>query len=335
MIKVGLVGFGLSGRWLQAPFFAVHGAFHLKSIVTSQAIPKEIFPATQKAASFDDLLADKEIDLISICTPNYTHFDYAKKALNASKHVLVEKPMTATYDEAMELIELAKSKGKVLSVYQNRRFDSDFMTVQKILKEGFIGKAHTYEANYDRYKPALHTKKWKEEEQPGSGVMFDLGSHLIDQAIYLFGTPKEVSGEVYAQREGSQIDDAFDLKLIFEDIRVYIKSSLLVKEERPRYIVHGSAGSFYKSGIDLQEDHLKQGFLPGQAGFGEESSRYDGDLTSNFSGLEVTAKIKTLTGNWLYLYDNLAQAITEKAELIIKPEQVAEQIKIIESVKKA
>lgn len=333
MIKVGLVGFGLSGRWLQAPFFSVHPAFHLKSIVTSQEIPKEIFPQTGRVNSFEELLADNELDLISICTPNFTHFEYAKRVLEAGKHVLVEKPMTATYEESQILIELAKSKNKVLTVYQNRRFDSDFMTLQRVIQAGMLGDLHSYEARYDRYKPELHTKQWKEETSPGSGILYDLGSHIIDQAIYLFGSPDAIEGEVFIQREGSKIDDAFDIRLAFGKVRVMLKSSLLMKEQAPRYSVHGLAGSFFKKGIDVQEDHLKAGYLPGMEGFGLEPEEQNAEIYTNLAGLEFKGTIDTVKGNWLYLYQNLAEAIAGKAEIIIKPEQVAEQLRIIEKVR--
>ncbi|SOE19523.1 Predicted dehydrogenase [Spirosomataceae bacterium TFI 002] len=333
MIKVGLVGFGLSGRWLQAPFFSVHPAFHLKSIVTSQEIPKEVFPLTGKASSFEELLADPELDLISICTPNFTHFEYAKRVLEAGKHVLVEKPMTATYEEAQILVELAKSKNKVLTVYQNRRFDSDFMTLQRVIQSGMLGEIHTYEARYDRYKPDLHTKQWKEATTPGSGILYDLGAHIIDQAIYLFGTPDEVDGEVFIQREGSQIDDAFDIRMVFGKVRVMLKSSLLMKEQAPRYAVHGLSGSLIKNGIDVQEDHLKAGYLPGMEGFGIEPENQNAQIFTNIAGLELKGTIDTMQGNWMYLFQNLADAIEGKAEIIIKPEQVAEQIRIIEKVR--
>lgn len=333
MIKVGLVGFGLSGRWLQAPFFSVHPEFHLKSIVTSQTIPKDIFPNSKQVSSFDELLADTDLDLISICTPNFTHFEYAKKVLEAGKHVLVEKPMTATYEEAQILIDLAKSKNKVLTVYQNRRFDSDFMTLQQVIKSGMLGEVHTYEARYDRYKPDLHTKQWKEETKPGSGILYDLGAHIIDQAIYLFGTPDEIEGDVFTQREGSKIDDAFDIRLVFGKTRVTLKSSLLMKEPAPRYSVHGLAGSIFKNGIDVQEDHLKAGYLPGMEGFGIEPEDQNAEIYTNLAGLEFQGTIKTLQGNWMYLYQNLAEAIYGKAELIIKPEQIAEQLRIIEKVR--
>ncbi len=335
MITVGLVGFGLSGRWLQAPFFVLNPNFKLKSIVTSQEITQELFKDTQNAPSMDALLADPEIDLISICSPSSTHFDYCKKALEAGKHVLVEKPMTATYEQALELIEIAKKANKTLMIYQNRRFDGDFMTVQRVIQAGVLGDILSYEARWHRYSPILNPKPWKEAIAPANGAIYDLGAHLIDQSIYLFGVPEKVSGDTFTQREGSSIQDAFNMSMDYGKLKVKLSSSLMVKEFEPRYVVHGTKGSFIKHGLDPQEDHLKAGYLPGMDGFGYEAKENDGKLTTNLAGMEMKASISTFQGNWMYLYDNLADVILNGAEPIIKPEEVAEQIRIIEEVIKS
>jgi predicted dehydrogenase len=333
MITVGLVGFGLSGRWLQAPFFALNQNYKLKSIVTSRPIEDQLFEGTTPAASIDELIADDEIDLISICTPSNTHFDYAKRSLEAGKHVLVEKPMTATYQEALELIKISRKAGKALMVYQNRRFDGDFMTVQRVIQSGVLGDIHTYEARWHRYNPILNPKPWKEVVAPANGIIYDLGAHLIDQAIYLFGNPIAVSGEVFTQREGSSIDDAFNMNMDYGKVKVKLSSSLMIKDFEPRYSIHGTKGSFIKYGLDSQEDHLKAGYLPGMQGFGAEAPENDGKLTTNLAGMELEGTISTFAGNWMYLYDNLADVILNNAEPIIKPEEIAEQIRVIEKVK--
>jgi scyllo-inositol 2-dehydrogenase (NADP+) len=334
MITVGLAGFGLSGRWLQAPLFALNPKYHLKSIVTSRAIEEPLFQGTQRAASIDELIEDKEIDLISICTPSSTHYDYAKRSLEAGKHVLIEKPITATYKEALDLIEISKKAGKTLTVYQNRRFDGDFMTVKRVIESGILGDILSYEARWHRYNPILNPKPWKEVVAPANGIIYDLGAHLIDQVIYLFGMPQDVTGEVFTQREGSNIDDAFNMSMDYGKLKVRLSSSLMVKEFEPRYSIHGTKGSFIKYGLDPQEDHLKAGYLPGMQGFGYEDPKNDGKLTTNLAGMEMKASISTFPGNWMALYDNLADVILNGAEPIIKPEEVAEQIRIIEEVKK-
>ena len=333
MINIALVGFGLSGRFLQAPFIVANPNYKLTTIVTSNPIAKQLYPDVCVVSSFEDVLTDSSIDLVSIASPNATHYEYAKKALLANKHVLVEKPLASTSKEAEELILLAKQQNKVLSVFQNRRFDSDFLTVQKILKAKLLGDVVSYEVRYDRFKPVLNPKKWKETPSPGSGIIYDLGPHILDQALVLFGLPLRVWGQTYTQRAGSQIDDAFDVYLSYENMTVKLSSSLLVRAESPRYRINGTAGSFVKYGIDQQEDHLKAGLLPGMPEFGVEPAENQGLIYSNIGDVVIKGKVETEVGNWGLLFQNLYEAITEGSELIIKPELVLEQIKIIEAVK--
>jgi len=332
MINVALVGFGLSGRYLQAPFFEANPNFRLKTIVSGSQNPQEIFPNVQVARSIDEVLADPEIDLVSICSPSSTHHELAIKALNADKHILVEKPFTSTVAEAEEIIALAKQKNKVVCVFQNRRFDGDFRTVRKVVESGILGELISYEAHYDRYKPVLNPKKWKEAVSPANGILYDLGAHIIDQTITLFGTPKGVWGETYIQREGSEIDDAFDIRLDYGKLKATVKASLLVREEGPRYVIHGTKGSFVKYGLDVQEDNLKAGLMPGMDGFGIESKNNSGILNAEINGVSFKGHVDTEPGNWGILFQNLYEAIAEGKDLLIKPEEIIEQMKIIEAV---
>jgi scyllo-inositol 2-dehydrogenase (NADP+) len=333
MVTVALVGFGLSGRYLQAPFFDVNPNFKLKTVVTNNQNPQDIFPSVQKVSTLQEVLMDKEIDLVSICSPNATHYDYAKQCLLAGKHVLVEKPFAPTLAEAQELIDLAKKQGKCLFIFQNRRFDSDFMTVKKVIESGVLGKIHTYQAHWNRYKPVLNPKKWKEEVAPASGIIYDLGSHLIDQTIALFNTPLSISGQTFTQRENSSIDDAFNVYLDYEGLKASITGSLMVRGELPRYVLHGSKGSFIKYGIDVQEDHAKAGILPNDPNFGIEPPQYFGTLTTDINGLAVHGKVETERGNWAILFQNIYEVITQNNEPLIKNEDILTQIKIIEVVK--
>ncbi len=333
-LQTALIGFGLSGRYLQAPFLVANPKFHLKTVVTSGShTPKEIYDWVQVAHDYEAVLADPEIDLVCITTPNETHFDYARRALRAGKHVLVEKPLTATATEAEELIALAKAQNRVLSVYQNRRFDGDFLTVKKVLDNGWLGDLLHYEAHFDRYKPILNPKPWKETPGPGSGILYDLGAHLLDQALTLFGPPQGVEGEVFTQREGSNIDDAFDLRLGYGKLSVRLRASLLVREPGPRYVLHGTKGSFLKPGLDPQEDHLKAGLLPGQPGFGVEPESQHGLLHTDLNGVTFRGTLHTEAGNWGLLFENLYATIAEGAPLAVRPEQVLEQIRILEKVR--
>lgn len=333
MLNVALVGFGLSGRYLQAPFFLTNPNFNLKTIVSASQNPQAVYPSVQVARSLDEVLADSEIDLVSIASPNDTHYGHARQCLLAGKNVLVEKPFTATVAEAEDLISLAKQQSKVISIFQNRRFDSDFMTVKKVVENKLLGDLLAFEIHFDRHKPILNPKKWKETAGPGSGIIYDLGSHIIDQIIVLFGKPNAVSGETFTQREGSDIDDAFDIRLDYGKLKVTLKSSLLVREEGPRYILHGTKGSFVKYGLDVQEDHLKAGLMPRMAGFGVESTEKWGILNTEINGQNFRGTVETEVGNWDFLFQNLYEAIVEGKELLIKPEQIIEQIKIIEAVK--
>ena len=335
MLNVALIGFGLSGRYLQAPFFEASANFNLKIIVSNSQNPATIFPAVKVARSLEEVLWDDSIDLVSICSPSATHFDYAKRTLLAGKHVLVEKPFTATVEEAQELIELSKRQGKTLSVFQNRRFDSDFMTVQKVIEGGFLGKIINFEIHFNRYKPVLNPKRWKEIIAPANGIIYDLGSHIIDQVLVLFGTPKSVWGQTFTQREHSEIDDAFDIRMDYGDLKVTLKASLLVREDSPRYIIHGTKGSFVKHGIDVQEDHLKAGMLPNGEGFGIEPTSNSGILNTEFNGITFRGNVETQRGDWGLLFQNLHDAIVDGKELFIKPEEIVEQIRIIEQVKKS
>ncbi|MET3125871.1 putative dehydrogenase [Arcicella rosea] len=334
MLNVALIGFGLSGRYLQAPFFSVNPNFNLKTIVSNSQNPKEYFPAVEVMKSLEEVLADDSIDLVSICSPNATHYEFAKKCLLADKHVLVEKPFTATAEQAEELIQLSKERGKIISIYQNRRFDSDFMTVKKVIEDGLLGDLLSYEVHFDRYKPILNAKKWKETNNAANGILYDLGSHIIDQAIVLFGTPEKVWGETCTERIGSEIDDSFDIRLNYGKLKVTLKSSLLVREEGPRYILYGTKGSFVKYGIDVQEDHLKAGIMPNMDTFGIEPESNSGIINTDINGLHFRGTIETLKGDWGILFQNLYEAITGKAELLVKPEEVLEQIKIMEQIKR-
>lgn len=333
MINVGLVGFGLSGRYLQAPFFQLNPKFNLKTIVSSQTIPSHQFPSTKRVDNFDDLLADDSIQLISICSPSSTHYTYAKAALESGKHVLIEKPMTATFKEAEEIFQLAHKLNLQVFVFHNRRFDSDYLTVKSVIESGVLGDIHTFEAHFDRFKPSLNPKKWKEVPNPANGILYDLGSHLIDQCLGLFGNPETYEGEVFTQRQDSIIDDAFDLRLNYKKLRVKLSSSLLMKIPRPRFAIYGSQGSFIKNGIDVQEEHLVADFWPNRVGFGIESSENEGQLSYLEHEIEINSKIKTLPGYWANLFENIANVILNNDDKIITDEQVLKQLEIISKIK--
>lgn len=334
MLNVAIVGFGLSGRYLQAPFFLHNPNFRLKTIVTTRQNPGEVYPGVGQALNLAEVLVDPEIELVSIASPNDTHYDFAKQCLHAGKHVLVEKPFTPTVAEARELIALAKSVGKQLFVFQNRRWDSDFLTVEKVLRESLLGEILSFEAHFNRYKPILNPKKWKETQGPGSGMIYDLGAHIIDQSIVLFGKPRSIWGQTFTQRQGSEIDDAFDLRLDYGKTKVTLKCSLLVREDTPRYIIQGTKGSLVKYGIDVQEDHLKANIMPGDPGFGIEPASQWATLNTEINGLHVRGQVEPLPGNWSPLFQNMYEVIREGKAPLIDLEDILTQLEVFEAVVK-
>jgi scyllo-inositol 2-dehydrogenase (NADP+) len=329
MIQVALVGFGLSGRYLQAPFFVQSPHFQLKTVVTNRQEPAVVFPGVQKASSLAEVLADPTINLVSIATPNETHFDYARQCLEAGRHVLVEKPFTNTVEEANTLIALAQKQQRHIFVFQNRRFDSDFLTVQHVFKNHLLGDLVRFEAHFNRFKPILNPKKWKETPGPANGILYDLGSHLIDQAIALFGAPRSSWVKTSTQRSDSDIDDAFDVHLDYGLLQVHLSSSLLVREDLPRYILHGRKGSFVKYGIDVQEDHLKAGWMPDHPDFGVEPTSQRGILHTELDGLAFRGHLDTHRGAWMRLFDNMANVILHGDEPAVPVSDVVEQIRIM------
>ncbi|GAB3891383.1 Gfo/Idh/MocA family oxidoreductase [Larkinella knui] len=325
-LQVGLIGFGLSGRYFHAPFLTVNPHFKIAKVVERHRNEAEAFDPTIKTVrSHEDLLTDPAIDLIIVGSPNDTHFPYAKAALEAGKHVLIEKPFATTLEQARDLLELAQQKGLVAIPYQNRRYDADFLTIQQLLQEGPLGDVVEYECRYDRYRPAI-LDSWKEKDPAGGGNLFNLGPHLIDQAIALFGLPEAVSADVRIVREGGILDDYFDVKLFYADKRVILKSSMLAVDNSLRYIIHGTKGSFIKHGLDIQEETQRKNILPNTPDWGAEPETQYGTLTTT----EGRATFPSLPGNYHRFYDNLYRAIVGEIPQEVTPEQTLAVIKIIE-----
>jgi scyllo-inositol 2-dehydrogenase (NADP+) len=336
IVKTGIAGYGNGGRLFNAAILNSVEGFRISKIMTTDenktATAKEDFPEAEIVAKFTALINDPEIDLVVITTPNHFHYDLAKKALKAGKHVVVEKPFTVTVDEANELIEIAAKNNLVLSVNHNRRWDSDFLTVRKIVESKKLGEVVDYEAHFDRFKNEVATG-WKEDKNnPGSGILYDLGSHLIDQALTLFGSPKEIYADLRKQRKRADVPDNFEVLLYYPNLKVTLKSSFLVKLKGPTYSVHGTKGSFLKYGIDSQEEMLKSGLKPnGNWGWGQESQEIWGTLDV----LEDSEPIESEIGDYRKFYQNIYEAITNKAELEVKPEQARDVINVIELAMKS
>jgi len=331
-IQTGLASFGMSGKVFHAPFLTQHPGFQLTKIVErSKDEMKKIYPDIDSVRSFDELIEDDNIELIVVNTPDLTHYEYAYKALNVGKHVIVEKPFTRTIAQGEDLIKLADKHKRLLSVFQNRRWDGDFLTVRKILENEFLGRLVEFESNYMRYRNYIQHDTWKESAIQGIGLIYSLGSHMIDQAVVLFGMPNAVWANIDSLRTGSEIDDYYHIKLIYPEIKVTLKASYLVREEGPRYTLHGTDGSFLKYGMDPQEEMLKQGVNPSMHHWGKEPEDQWGTLNTEINGVHIRGKVETIAGNYAAFYDNIYDVIRNRAEPEVTPEQALNVLQLIEA----
>ncbi len=335
-INIGLLGFGMAGRVFHAPIVSAVPGLHLARIKANRpesiALARELYPVAEVVSDTDAVLQHADIDLVVVATANDTHFELAKAALQAGKHVVVEKPFTITSEQADELIDLAREKQKVLTVYQNRRWDSDFRTVKKLLDNQLLGRLVEYEAHFDRFRPIPAAGTWKEEDTLGTGILYDLGAHLIDQALTLFGAPQQVYADLRTQRNGGKTTDSFDLTLYYADgLKVILKAGMLVRQPGPRFILSGDRGSFVKYGLDVQEAALKAGLSPAASlDWGVEPEEIWGKLDTDIAGQHVIGKIQSEPGDYRGLYENVRDAITGIAELEVRPEQARNTIRLIE-----
>ncbi|MES2777981.1 MAG: oxidoreductase [Bacteroidota bacterium] len=330
-LRIGLAGFGMAAKVMHAPFLRTNKNYEVVAVLErSRNEAEQVFPGIKTVRTIEELVADENVDVVVITSPNDTHFPYAEKAILAGKHVVVEKPFTNTINEAQVLIELAKRKQVVLSVYQNRRYVADFLTIREILDKKLLGEIVEFEAHYDRYRPGAKPNAWREDNKLGSGVLYDLGSHLLDQALVLFGLPDSISADIRLQRPHSRTDDYFDIDLYYPKHKVILKAGMLVREHGPHYSIHGTKGSFIKYGDDPQEALLKEGMLPNTPDWGKESEENYGLLHTEIGGEITRNKYPSLQGSFGFYYENLYQAIVHGAELREKPAHGFNTIKLIE-----
>ncbi|MGD7009015.1 Gfo/Idh/MocA family oxidoreductase [Metabacillus sp. 84] len=335
-IRTGLAGYGLSGEVFHAPFLHTNPLFEFAMVMErSKNLARKRYPYVERVHSFDQMILDPSIELVVITTPNEYHFEMIKEALMKDKHVLVEKPFTVTSSEGYKLDDLAKKRNLVLAVYHNRRWDGDFLTVQALLKQELAGNPSAFEAHFDRFESGMNFDSWREKDLPGSGVLFDLGSHLIDQALCLFGKPEEVTANIEIQREGGMADDAFDIHLHYKTLTAVLKSGMLIREPGPRYQLHGSKGSFIKYGIDPQEERLKAGAWPDEKDFGFEPEESWGILNTDFNGLHFRGNIETLPGQYNTFYNKLYESIRDGKKVPVSASEAAAVIDVIECARKS
>jgi len=331
-ITTALLSYGMSGEIFHAPLLEAHAGFTLSTIVQRNASSAKMrYPHVSVAKSIDEVMQDETIELIVVNTPNGTHFPFTTRALEAGKHVIVEKPFSVTTAEADGMIALARKTGKLLSVFQNRRWDGDFMTIRKVMEGKLLGKLAEFELHYDRYRNYIEPNTWKEESAPGTGILYNLGSHMLDQVLVLFGMPAEVDARMGIQRPGGKVDDYYDIRLQYDGFHAIVKSSYLVREPGPRYILHGTQGSFIKYGLDPQEQALKEGKIPGNTSWGYEPKEFWGKLNTNVGSLHFEGAVETDLGNYLGYYDNIYDVIRDGKQLVVKPEGSRDGIRVIEA----
>lgn len=333
-LRAGLVGYGFAGQTFHAPVLSAVPGLVLGAVASSQ--PHKVhadWPAVDVVPDVDALLRRTDIDLVVVATPNAQHHPVARAALAAGKHVVVDKPFTLDAAQARELAALAERQGRVLSVYQNRRFDADFLTLREVLASGELGRPVYFESHFDRFRPEVRAR-WREQPVPGAGLWVDLGSHLVDQAVQLFGRPDALQLDSAVLRDGALVEDYFHAVLRYESgphapLRVVLHATTLAAHAAPRYIVHGTRGSYIKRGVDPQEDALRAGGRPTDAAWGADP--VDGELTvCAADGRMQTRKLPTKSGDYVAYYAALRDAILGKGPNPVPPDQAVELMELLD-----
>ena len=332
MIDVGLIGYGLAGRSFHAPVIRAVPGLRLAAILQrSGNEAAEKYPDVRIVRTLDELLAIKEIRLVVIATPNDSHFSFAQQCLAVGRDVLVDKPFTTTLAEATALVEFAKKQGRLLTVYQNRRYDGDFQAIVKLVSSGALGRIVRFESNYDRFRPQLRPSAWRERPGPGTGIFFDIAPHLIDHALLLFGMPEALTADIRIEREGAVADDAFDLAFHYSrGLRADLRSSILAAATRPRFILHGTQGAFVKQSFDPQESNLRRGYIPSDTAWGAEPEENWGLLTLSENGALTERRVPSSSCDYRDFYANLRDAILGKAKLAVSPEWALDMMRLLE-----
>lgn len=335
-IKTALLSYGMSGKVFHAPFIAAHPGFQLAGAwERSRKNIQQDYPDAISYPTLEALLADETIELVIVNTPNNTHFEYATKVLLANKHVVVEKAFTTTTAEGEALKALAEKQHKKITVYQNRRFDSDTRTVEKVIAQNLLGKIVEAEFHYDRFKPIVGPKVHKETPGPGAGLLMDLGPHLIDEALHIFGMPQALFADIRITRPLSMVDDWFDILLYYPALTVRLKASGFVREAIPANVVHGTKGSFIKTRGDIQEADLLAGKKPGGNNWGIEPESEQGLLHTEIDGVVIREKIPSCQGNYGDYYEGVYKALTTSQSMPVTADEGIRTIMIVEAAIKS
>lgn len=330
MIRAGLVGFGLAGRVFHAPLLASVDGFELVSVVErGTSLAAERYPGIQTCHSFAEMLADASLDLIVIATPNETHFSMAMTALEAGKNLVIDKPMAIQSAEIVELASLARACGRLAVPFHNRRWDGDFLTIAKLIREGSLGRLVHLESRMDRWNPGEPRKPWKNDPRQG-GLLVDLGTHLVDQALVLFGKPLGVGAEIDRERDGEGANDSFTVRLRYDSLRVHLAANMLSSIPGSRYSLRGTKGSFRKHGIDPQEAALDKVTRIDSPGWGHEPIEEWGRLHIEVEGGMDTEQVETLPGDYRHFYAQLREAIEGRSAPPVTPAEAWRVARILE-----
>lgn len=332
MIDIGLIGFGLAGRAFHAQVIRAVPGLRLAAILKrSGNEAAEQYSDVRIVRTLDELLAIKEIRLVVIATPNNSHFSLAQQCLTAGRDVLVDKPFTTTLEEAIDLVQFAKKQGRLLTVYQNRRYDGDFQAIVKLGASGVLGRIVRFESNYDRFRPQLKSNAWRERSGPGTGIFFDIAPHLIDHALLLLGLPESLTADIRIEREGAVADDAFDLAFHYpRGLRADLRSSILAAATRPRFLLHGTQGAFVKQSFDPQENNLRYGQVPADGAWGAEPEENWGLLTLSENGALTQRRVPSANCDYRDFYANLRDAILGKAALAVSTDWAIKVMRLLE-----
>src|SRR2546423_4297532 len=328
MIEVGLVGFGLAGRAFHAPVIRAVPGLHLAAILQrSGTEATEKYPDVRIVGSLDELLSIPEMRLVVIATPNETHYLFARQCLAAGRDVIVDKPFTTTLDEAISLVQFAKDANRLLTVYQNRRYDGDFPAARQLAEAGTLGRIVRFATSYDRFRPQLKPGAWREAAHPGSGILFDIAPHLIDHALVLFGLPEAVTADVRTERDNAVADDAFDITLHYsKGMRAVLRSSILAAAPRPRFVLFGTQASFVKQTFDPQEMNLRRGFIPVNRPWGYEPEEDWGLLTVPAGDSFERRPVPSAHFGYPDYYSKLADVLGRRAAPAVSPQYVLESL---------
>jgi scyllo-inositol 2-dehydrogenase (NADP+) len=330
-IRTGVIGFGPAGQLFHTAVLNAVPGLELAAIVQRRGDQAATaYPGVTIYRDADQAIEDPQLQLIVVATPNDLHFDMGRRALQAGKHVVIDKPFTLTAADAAALAALAREKNLVLSAYQNRRWDGDFQTLQSLLSSGALGRILSFESDMDRWRPQRKPDAWRESGAPGSGILWDLGPHLIDQALVLFGLPEAVLADVRVEREGAVSVDAFDVRLYYPGVSVLLRSSYSAILPRARYRIYGNRGCYIKHGVDPQEDLLRAGQRFESQTWGTENPSDWGTLTLQEDGAVVAKLIETLPGDYRGYYANVRDAILGHAPIAVTANQAGRVIHLVE-----